>query len=332
MGNTFNLSLIKRTCIEIFDTEAIDIGEPDSNFLDVNLSNGEIEVLADKIQILPNDQQEALIARLCFKLSPKEISKIYGISNPRKTFNTAQTILGYSLSLKAGERISLSSLSKACDYMLLSFVTEIEQKNEKKSFLESSHNAILNFNNAKKKIRSKYFFSIFFKRVAVFAMTILISGITVLSVNASIREKFFDWVVTLYEKYSSFRIASNVSDTEIYTLNSRQVVFGYMPKDFVLAEEYISEKRINIQYCDQSGKQIIFMITVPDTSQNLNTENVIVEEIFVNSHLGRTWIKDEVTYIVWEDRGYLFSLITELNRKDAIKVAENVVLCNRLPN
>lgn len=324
MDSVFDMSLVKRACSEIFDGEASAAGDLNGGFHDIDLFDTQINILADKISILPDSYQEALISRMCFGLSAEETGEIFGMPNPSKIFNSAQITLGYSLALKPGERISSTSLKKACNFALSAFVAKIKEEAAQQPEFQNKKKMkrFLQWHKHNKMSLAR----LFLKRAVIFVVGVLLFGITAFTVNAAIQKKFFNWVVSVYEKFSSFSIAAgNETNVTSPIGDSKQISFGYVPEGFELTKENGGYRRINLQYNDQNGMRIFLTVTASDgTKQGLNTEDAVIEEIYINGQEALFWIKNETTFIVWEQQGYLFSLITELNRETAVKIAENI--------
>jgi hypothetical protein len=268
--------------------------------------------------------------------------------------------------------------------------------------------------------RKKSLASVMLKYAAIFLISIIFLGTVTLSASAELRERFFDWVITTYEKYSSFGITS-AEDDALPDLSRLRVFYAYLPEGFVYKEESINNASYQVVYENQDNEQLILTITppnvaeqepsaesiiweelgfslslrtgldyqtalkiaenmklsvapkvvdqslrrisldflpegfeitseietdieqlvrydhqngthvsvtitTPDSSQSLNTEGVTTENILVNGREAIRWRKNDTEFIVWEQQGYMLSLITELNQETALKIAENIRL------
>lgn len=312
---------LKQVCMALREQEIAQIRNPNHR-MEHQLTDREINRLAECILVLPESYQEVLMARFCYQLSIEETRNIFGIADPEKTFYHAQCALGYAFDLPDNECIGIKSIHDACVLACDTYICTVKQQSKHTDFPRAAKEYLQNTHRGQ---RAKRLTLLVLKRVAMFLLVILASGTMVLSVNASLRERFFNWVISVYEEYSAFSIvsANEVSLTEF--IDVQKISFGYMPDEFEKAEKYVDTQTGTLHYVNPDGKQIFLTIVPSDgTEHNVNTEAVTPEEIVINGHEGFFWLKNQSAFVVWEQNNHLFALITDLDRETTVKVAENI--------
>jgi hypothetical protein len=325
MFNFPDLTLVKRTCSEIFEDEIKDFEDAENKSLDIDLPDTQINALAEQISALPDVYQEALIARLCLGFTTEEISKVFSISNPEKALVSAKVILNYSISQESNSRISMSSLKKACDKAFFAYVSQIKSETTRLSD-DQSATKLKAFMRMQRK-RKKTSGVAVLKYAAVFLIGIILCGTITLAVSAEIREKFFSWVISTYERYSSFEITTVAGNGSVITdISQLEIDLEYIPDGFELLNTTETATRKGIRYLDANEVRISITAALPDVSTDMNTEDVTIEDILVGEYEAKRWRKNDTEFIVWEQQGYMLSLITELDSETALKIAESVRL------
>ena len=318
MDNIFDFTLLKLACEDIFEDEiAAQTSDHDEEIV---LSDDQIGSAADKILNLPDAFQEVLMSRMCFGFSERETEEIFGIVNPKKLFDSARIILGYSLMLQEREKISLDSLKHACELALDTFSAQVNSNTGKG---QPFHNkAVLKkFIRSRKKITPSM---LFVRRASIFLAGVLITGVMALTVSAALRERVYQWLVNVYEKYSSFSIVTENSEM-IASIDLNQISFGFMPDGFELVEKYVDDAMLFVKYINPDNKQVYLRVVIPnDEAIDANTEGVTIEQVIINNHEANYWMKNGVTYLLWEEKGHLFAMYTEFELETATKIAENI--------
>jgi hypothetical protein len=281
------LSRIKRACIDVFEEEILAFTQNTEDRREIELTDAQIAVLAEKIQLLPEHYKDALMAHLCFRLSVDETRTMLGIDDPKKTFYSAYAILGYTLPLQEGEYIALTSLQKACDIALSAFVSDMKEQAAKEPVMQTGKKP----KNPFAKSARKRLFLKALKRVAIFTLVLFLSGVTLLTVSTEARDRFFRWLIIDHEEYSTFSLVSDGVERGSVRIRLDQITFGYIPDDQFEVVEELEFLRTKIRYQNPNGIQISLDITPPGITSNLNTEGVEIENITINGHPAYTWFK-----------------------------------------
>lgn len=165
---------------------------------------------------------------------------------------------------------------------------------------------------------------LYLKRSAAAILIIagLMFGTLMLSnpVRATIQNVIIEWL----EKYTRFEFQSDENEVEIIHYK-----LSYIPEDFIEREKFSFDGITVIEYTDSIGNKIIFEYspTTDDYSINLDNENSDYKSIDLNgfeAYLFEARVGGERSYLLWNDNGYTFKLISELNADEIIKIAENI--------
>lgn len=138
-------------------------------------------------------------------------------------------------------------------------------------------------------------------------------------VRATIQNVIIEW----FEKYTRFEFQSDKNEVEIIHYK-----LSYIPEDFIEKEKFSFDGITIIEYTDSIGNKIIFEYspTTDDYSINLDNENSDYKSIDLNgfeAYLFEARVEGERNYLLWDNNGYTFKLISELNVDEIIKMAEN---------
>ncbi|MDR0948005.1 MAG: DUF4367 domain-containing protein [Lachnospiraceae bacterium] len=291
---------------------------------EVFLNPEQIKLLAEKIRLLPEDWQEALL--LCYGCGfDADLSGKF-LHNPEVSDNVlyAKDVLAYGMNLPS---ISRESLAESCSIILDDWHKQVKSDQQDTPLSTSRE--------LDKKIRrmirergkaGRLLFSFYAKRVAMIFLALLIaSTVTVLSVEA-LRNKFFDWLFTILPTHTRVEMIDVVSysDTD-NAFQPNQYAPMYLPEGFVLVDTLETDTRYKVFYANADKKYIIFEVRLINDQDhiNVNTENNDMEELNINGRTGY-YVDDDLGHmILWSDDLYVFSVICETSKNDAIKVAES---------
>lgn len=102
--------------------------------------------------------------------------------------------------------------------------------------------------------------------------------------------------------------------------------YGYTVSHKVISDEHISMKYTN------SEKEFTFAQSVNAGTIQVNTEGYFVEEIQINGNDGFYIQMDDEAYLMWVEDGYVFEIVGEIDKDEAIKLAETTKIKKMIKN
>jgi hypothetical protein len=294
---------------------------------EVFLSPEQIKLLAEKIRLLPEDWQEALL--LCYGCGfDTELSGEL-LHNPEVSDHVlyAKDVLAFGMNVPG---ISRESLAESCSIILNDWHKQVKsnQQDTPLSTSKELDKKIERMIRERGKARH-LLFSFYAKRVAMIFLALLIaSTVTVLSVEA-LRNKFFDWLFTVFPTHTRVEMIDVVSYPDIDSaLQLNQYAPTYLPEGFALVDTLETDTRYKVFYANGDKKYIIFEARLISDQDhiNVNTEDSDMEEIVINGRIGYYAYDDPGHMIFWSDNLYIFSVICETSKIDAINIAKSTNL------
>ncbi len=285
-----------------------------------SLSAYQINKLAVKINLLPSEYQNILFFRYCFESTSYEINNLLGIENTKSKFLYIQDLLSKIMKLE-NSWIDDDSLMEACRLAL-------EENMKDYNNIEVLHQPIYSksFKRKLKDIKilqnSNKIFSMMAKRVAIFILVCLLSISTVLAANAEIREKFFDWVVITFPKFSIF-IPQNINKD---TIDIKSLKINYLPNDFKLININEGNNMLIYNYATENDQRfkISLFSSASKGKSYYDTEDAEIEEFVFKGSNAYLWETDEMTYLIWSQDDFECHISGNLDKNEVIKIAENI--------
>ncbi len=160
-----------------------------------------------------------------------------------------------------------------------------------------------------------------FKRIVILAAAmILVLAISVFSVK-SLRIKFMNFVLNYNETNTEIRYKVEEENKNSYTVGD--IELEYIPLNFTIEETRNMEKMIYINFSD-GDKSFFLNIRHETSASNLDTQEAGTEVIVLNGI--KTFIseKDGVIALRWNSGVKVFALSGNIERKELIKIAENI--------
>lgn len=286
-----------------------------------SLSAEQIDKLALKIDLLPLEYRNILFFRYCFNNTPSETDKILEIENAKYKLCYIQKMLSNLMNLH-DSWIDDKSMVEACKLALDENVKEYNN-------IEILHkpNYSRNFRRKLKEvdiIQNNNLFMLMAKRAAVFILVCLLSFSVVLTVNAEAREKFFDWIIETFPKFSIFTPQSTNQDDNLIDLTSFKI--NYIPIGFELEDVHEGRDMFIYNYLAENNQELtIKLFTVSNKGKSYyDTENAEIEEFIFKDSKAYLWQIDEMTYLICQQDGIEFHISGNLNKDEIFKVAENI--------
>ncbi|QNK39327.1 DUF4367 domain-containing protein [Caproicibacter fermentans] len=170
------------------------------------------------------------------------------------------------------------------------------------------------------------------KRVAVLlAIMIPVSLGSLLSVEAS-RNAIFNAIIEWRSGSANitYQQSSSGSADADHSANMNVVyVPSYLPDGFTIQKEKKVGRLLVITYRDKSGKSIIFQqCSLPDAGTNaIDSEHSTYSQVDINgdqASLFQADTKDDSSFLVWKNDHSSFLLMSKVDSKELIKMAESI--------
>lgn len=315
-------NIMKEVCQLSFQNELETITKLNMNSIKYQtLSEEQVDQLAIKIGLLPLEYRNILFFRYCFNNPPSKTEKILEIENVIGKLRYIQKMLSAFMGLK-NSWIDDNSMKKACEIALIE-----DAKDYDNTLALHKPNYSKNFRRKLKDIKiSQKTNSIFMKmvkRVAVFILVCFLSFSTVLVVNAEVRERFFDWVVVTFPKFSIF-IPQNINKD---TIDLKSLKINYVPMDFKLVNINEGHNMLIYNYATENNKKldISFLASSRKGKSYYDAENIEIEEFIFKESNAYMWQTDEMTYLIWSQDDIECHISGNLDKNEVIKIAENIL-------
>lgn len=287
-----------------------------------SLSDEQINELVERISVLPDEYRNILYSKYCFEDIPSMTEKILGIESALGKSRYIQKLLSIALGLTD------------------SWIDDLSMKKASQRALEEEINGFdsieINYKpNYSKEFRKKLkgikvssninrFYLVIAKRVAILILICGLSFATALAVNAEVREKAVDWIIETFPKFTIF--TSKYEDTENKLVELTSIQVKYIPEGFVLKETNIGKKMLVYNYSNSNEQRITILLSYEESRSYLDTEDAAIEEFQFKGTTAYIWKADEITYLIWHQDGIKCQVSGNVDKKETIKIAENISL------
>lgn len=287
-----------------------------------SLSEEQINKLATKINLLPFEYQNILFFRYCFESTSYEINNLLGIENIKSKFLYIQDLLSKVMKLE-DSWIDEDSLRKSCKLALEKSMKDynnteaLHQPTYSKSFRRK-------LKDIKIMQKANSIFMTIAKKVAIFIIVCFLSFSTVLAVNAEIRERFLDWVIVTFPKFSIF-IPQSI-DKDNGTTDAKSLKINYVPIGFKLINVNEGNNMLIYHYATDNDQrlEIDLFSSVSKGKSYYDTENAEIEEFVFKESNAYLWKTDEMTYLIWSQDGVECHISGNIDKNEIIKIAESI--------
>lgn len=288
-----------------------------------SLSDDQVNQLARKIVLLPSEYRNILFFRYCFNNTSYETENILEIENAISKLRYIQKMLSGFMGL-GNSWIADNSMEMACEIALIEDTKDydnikvLHEPNYSKSFRQRLKDINIKQGNYRLLV-------LIAKRVAIFILICILSFSAVLAVNAEVRERVFDWIIEVYEKFSIFTSQNMDEDNNSIELTSLKI--NYIPIGFELVNINKGRNALIYNYLANNNQEFYIKLvdSFGENKSYYDTENVEIEEIIFKGSQGYMWRTDEMTYLIWNQDGIECHVIGTLSKDEILKVAENIL-------
>ncbi|ADY54475.1 hypothetical protein Sgly_0104 [Syntrophobotulus glycolicus DSM 8271] len=168
------------------------------------------------------------------------------------------------------------------------------------------------------------------KAAIIFLFIIILLSISVVTIEA-VRIKVLNLFINMQEKYTEIRLedrgGENIAGNNIYINWDNAYAPTDIPLGYSISNLLNNKSFKTIEYTNDNNGIIIFQQFDDDVISNVDTENAdSIEKIKIQGHEGLFVNKDGKQTITWGNDTYIFSITTNLQKEDIIKIAESVNL------
>lgn len=187
--------------------------------------------------------------------------------------------------------------------------------------IEFSQEHIKKMNNLFRKVRMKDFVKnsqqVAQKVAVVFIVTFAAINIFTLGVEAY-RVKFLNNMIEHTDKYTE------VSHTKDNQYNLEQIKLSYIPLDFKIKREEISDSNIYLKFEGTDDKYFSISADKVEGTTQIDTENANVKYIDVNGYNVMMIYKNEENIAYWNDSNFAYSLYGNIDEDEILKIIEEI--------
>lgn len=156
------------------------------------------------------------------------------------------------------------------------------------------------------------------KAAAFFLVAGIALSIPMFTVEA-FRINVFNFFYDVHDTFTEIKGENNDS----YSVSGPIYRPTYIPEGFSIAKE----DELGADYENADGKIISYFQLTANTIVTLDSENAeIVKPLKIKGQDGLIIIKGGVVTLAWQEEEYIFNIIGEISKEDALKMAESVSL------
>ncbi len=169
-------------------------------------------------------------------------------------------------------------------------------------------------------------FAKYSKRIAIFLLlAVIIFTFSIFSVEAW-RLKFVNFIVDVQRTYSEYDFKQNI-ETSINRFENEDVCFEYIPNGYEFFEEI--SNNIETSYRFVSEKSYFRLSLTHSLSKfQIDSENLDAydDDVMINNSEATYYMRENISYIVWNDGDYLYRLSGEnIPKNELLIIAKNFV-------
>ncbi len=271
-----------------------------------DLSESEEKRVLELLLNMPFDTQSLLIFKNYYKHTFAEIGDILGIENPKGEYLYLNSVLSEILEME-DKFISEKSMIKVSNLL----AEKVNEANCKEFDIEFKSEK-----QEKKVVRFKYFYT---KKVASFAIVILLGISLLFSANAFADGKIFEWVVITFEKYSSF----NIGEENVVNKDTLDIKITYIPEGLEL-DKQSNNSGLDVYYYKNNNESLLIEFVYDDINIYLNTEDSIQNNFEIDGNKIIFWQKGKSNFFVFNKNGVGCQICGSLEKDEFIKIYNGI--------
>jgi hypothetical protein len=159
------------------------------------------------------------------------------------------------------------------------------------------------------------------RRLIAVLIAIILLLASVMSVSA-IREKVFELIIEVYEKYTQLFFEKSQS-TNTSSEHFSIYVPTYIPDGFSLVYEDM-DGTVLLEY-EKGNEYISYRQVCPDeVSMHINTEGIELEDFIFNDLPAKYYSNEGVQNLIWYDNSYMYRVSSTLDKTTVLRIAESI--------
>ena len=325
MSNTFD-GLMGDVCKQALDNDIAELERFDFNNISVRpLATEEIPTLAQKITALPLEYMNTLFLKYCFDFSPEDTDAMLETTHSVGRLRYVRNMLSSFMGLE-GALVDDHSMRLACEAALSTYVAQdVPNVLHIPKYSNAFRKKLSVIKAAQKSMSMVVAIG---KRVAVFILVCAISFSTALVANAKLRERFLNWIIEAFPKFSIFTTQTTGSPSS-NVLNPDDISFGYLPDDFTVSDIFQGRTMLVYDFLSNDGDRSItvsFTIQKSGAKKYYNTENSEIKSVVFRNDEAFTWQTENTTHFIWVQNNIECHISGNIGYKTVVKIAENVEL------
>jgi len=163
------------------------------------------------------------------------------------------------------------------------------------------------------------------KRVAIVAVTVFtLMTITTFSVDA-LRKPVVQFFTRIFHEFTNIVFQVD-EETELIPQTIEVSHFpAYIPDGYTLSEEVTLGDSIEIIYKNEEQNDLIFnQYTIEPTNLGVDTEDGIIENIFVGVYEAKYFSNKGIQQLIWTDGTYGYHILGSISKEEIVLMAESV--------
>lgn len=166
------------------------------------------------------------------------------------------------------------------------------------------------------------------KRVAIIFLAVAIASFTTIMSVEALRIKFLKFVEQKFKEYSAIFYEPDYPTESLNHGTFVAYVPSYIPTGFELIHSAFVNG-VTLQYENSTEDFITYRQRwIDEVNMQINTEGTELIEIVVDQRNVKYYENNGIFTVFWDDDEYFYYISTNIDRKTAIKVAENVEIYN----
>ena len=160
---------------------------------------------------------------------------------------------------------------------------------------------------------------------AVLVVVLLLNTVLVVSVEAY-REKFFEIIQTVTEKFTSFfvDVDGDAPVTEFISIEP-----PYIPDGFEMIDQFRDENRHTVIYLNDGGQEIYYCQMMAGIGVlYFDTEDASVETLQIMGQEIYVITEDNMIQVYWAENSFEFLIISNFDHDGVLAVAESIIKNN----
>lgn len=134
--------------------------------------------------------------------------------------------------------------------------------------------------------------------------------------SEAVRRRINELIKKVMPQYTEYQL-----DEELLGFDGKYYVPTYIPEGFTQIE---SESAHTLSYCNENNVYLDIAISNSSTVIQLNTEDAIIETVFIGDEYGEYIIKDGWACIIWSTEINIFTVEGDLPKEELISIAQNL--------